>query len=276
MSYPLSSKYKKTVIFVILFLAALQIVVNFSESDPTRRKANVVHRIINAITFPIERGIYLLQLKTHTTVSDYVWLVNVKEENESLKKTIAGLQRRLDELREFEVENQRLRTLLDFKQAQALAAIPATIISKDLSPEFKTIGIDKGEKDGVRTGMAVISPLGVVGKILEAYAHNSAVILVNDPNSTIDVIIQRLRAKAIATGDSWDMMRFKYIEKRFELEKGDTVITSGLAGIYPKGLTVGTIAEIKSDPNQLFQDVTLKPSVDFDTLEEVLVLTGPL
>jgi rod shape-determining protein MreC len=151
--------------------------------------------------------------------------------------------------------------------------IAAEVIGQDPSSWFKSVTLNKGEKDGVRKGMAVISPEGVIGQILKTAPHYSTVLLITDYNSAIDSIIQRTRAKAIVEGKGENRCQLKYLLRTEEVMVGDVVVTSGLSGNFPKGLMMGEVRKVEKG-HGVFQYAELVPSVDLTKLEEVLVIAG--
>ena len=205
---------------------------------------------------------------------DYVFLVHLQKENTLLKQRIAELQKEIGELREMALANERLQNLLQFREKISPSMIAAEVIGQDPSSWFKSVTINKGEKDGVRKGMAVISPEGVIGQILKTAPHHSTVLLITDYNSAIDSIVQRTRAKAIVEGKGENRCQLKYLLRTEEVIVGDIVVTSGLSGNFPKGLMVGEIRKVEKEGQGIFQYAELVPSVDLTKLEEVLVITG--
>jgi rod shape-determining protein MreC len=154
--------------------------------------------------------------------------------------------------------------------------IGAEVIGQDPSSWFKSVTIDKGERDGVKKGMAVISPAGVIGQVLKTAPHYTTVLLITDYNSAVDSIVQRTRAKAIVEGKGENRCQLKYLLRTEEVAVGDVVVTSGLAGNFPKGLMVGEIKKVDKKGHGVFQYAELAPSVDLAKLEEVFVIMEPI
>jgi len=203
----------------------------------------------------------------------YVSLTQVQQENEKLKRQVAELQNENHQMKEMALANVRLRSLLEFRQQLVTSMIGAEVIGQDPSPWFKSVTIDKGEKQGLRKGMAVISPEGVVGQILKTSPYYATVLLITDYNSAIDAIVQRTRAKGIVEGKEGNQCQLKYLLRSEDVEPGDVVITSGLDGKFPKGLMVGEIQKIDKRHFGVFQYAELVPKVDLARLEEVFVIT---
>jgi rod shape-determining protein MreC len=207
------------------------------------------------------------------TFQQYLFLVNLQKENEILKQRITELQKESNRKEEAILANERLRKLLEFRDSISTPMVAAEVIGQDPSSWFKSVTINKGEGDGVRKGMAVISPDGVVGQILKAAPHYATVLLVTDYNSAIDSIVQKTRARAIVEGSGENRCQLKYLLRTDEVNVGDVIITSGLGGNFPKGLLIGEIRRVEKKGRGVFQYADLMPSVDLTKLEEVLVIT---
>jgi rod shape-determining protein MreC len=154
--------------------------------------------------------------------------------------------------------------------------VGAEVIGQDPSSWFKSVTIDRGERDGVKKGMAVISPAGVIGQVLKTAPHYASVLLITDYNSAVDSVVQRTRAKAIVEGKGENRCQLKYLLRAEEAAVGDIVVTSGLGGNFPKGLMVGEINKVDKKGHGVFQYAELVPSVDLTQLEEVFVIMEPL
>jgi rod shape-determining protein MreC len=173
---------------------------------------------------------------------------------------------------ESELACQRLRKLLEMKSELPHSMLPARVVGLDPSGWFKTVFINKGTRDGVSKGMAVIAPEGIVGRIIGASGRYAKVLLIIDRSSDIDALVQRTRSRGIVEGETRESCRFKYIVRKADIKIEDTVISSGLDGLFTKGLRVGSISEISKPSSGLFQEVKVRPFVDFTRLEEVLVI----
>jgi rod shape-determining protein MreC len=202
----------------------------------------------------------------------YFFLVSVAEENERLHKeaqTAFALAHRNEELMQ---ANDRLRQLLNLDQELQLPTVAAQVVGKDPSPWFQTILVDKGREDGVEIGFPVINPQGVVGLIVDSTAHYAKVMLITDPNSAVDAVVQKSRARGIIKGGTSGYCVFNYVLRKYDVEVGDSVISSGMDGVFPKGTPIGRVAEVLKQDAGIFQDVTVTPFVDFERLEEVLIV----
>ena len=223
-------------------------------------------------TSPVQQAATFVIKTVHGVFQHYVFLVHLQKENELLRKRMAELQEENHQAKEMVLAHERLRKLLEFRERMPTSTIAAQVIGQDPTSWFKSVTINKGEKDGVNKGMAVISPEGVIGQILKTSPDYATVLLMTDYNSAIDAIVQRTRAKAIVEGKEENRCQLKYLLRTEEVEVGDIVITSGLGGIFPKGLTIGEVRSVDKKGHGVFQYADLVPSVDLTKLEEVLVL----
>jgi rod shape-determining protein MreC len=205
----------------------------------------------------------------------YFDLVSVAKENRVLRNQLAEATAKSVDYEEIRLANNRLRDLLHFQKQMPQDVVAAEVIGKDPSPWSKTVIIDKGLADGLRKGFPVLVPLGVVGLVTEAAAHYAQVLLIIDRNSAVDALVQRTRARGIVRGQASNRCGFEYALRKDDIQVGDTVVSSGLDGVYPKGLLVGTVSSVIRRNSGMFQDVTVTPRVDFEKIEEVLVVLAP-
>jgi rod shape-determining protein MreC len=205
----------------------------------------------------------------------YFFLVETAKENDNYKKLLSHAVERNNMYKELKLSNSRLRSLLDFQKTITNKIIAAEVIGKDPSPWFKTIMINKGKDDGVKKGSAVVIPEGIVGQVAEVSLHNSKVLLIIDPNSAVDALVQRSRARGIIKGGFSDQCVFKYVLRKKGVAVGDTVVSSGLDGVFLKGFRVGQVSGVVKPNSGIFQEVTVTPCVDFEKLEEVLIVLNP-
>ena len=231
-----------------------------------------INRIIIAFVGPFQGAV------THSvnSVQDiwfhYFYLVSAAKENRTLKKAVNESIAEKNRYNEIELSNTRLRNFLNFQTTKSGKVLAAEVVGKDPSPWFKTIIINKGEADGVQKGYPVVVPEGIAGKIIEVSDHYSKVLLITDRNSGVDALVQRSRARGIVVGESTDQCFFEYVLRKKDVVPGDNVITSGMDGIYPKGLRIGIVHKVVKRDAGMFQAVKIFPYVDFEKLEEVLVI----
>ncbi len=198
--------------------------------------------------------------------------VRMKEENIALRWRAKELSREVAELRDAKNENQRLRRLLNFKESSGHTLLPAQVVGRDSRHWYGSVVIDRGTRDGVRPDMAVISDEGVVGKVIESAPDLSTVMLIVDKQSRIGGIVERTRENGVVEGTSFNTCRLSYLPRPAKVRAGDRVLTSGLGGIYPKGLYIGECAGVYEGEYGLYTCADISPGVNFSALEEVLVL----
>jgi rod shape-determining protein MreC len=191
-----------------------------------------------------------------------------------LRRELREQKREVARLGEVQLENERLRKLLSFRPEVETEVVTARVVGADALGLSRSLAIDRGTLDGVRKGAAVLAPEGVVGQVLLAGRHAARVLLITDHNSGVDGIVQRTRARGIVEGALGGGCGLKFVKRTERLEVGDLVVTSGMDGIFPKGLPIGHIASIDKRGQSLFQYATVEPTVDFGRLEEVLVARG--
>jgi rod shape-determining protein MreC len=206
--------------------------------------------------------------------SGYIGLRNVKAENVELKRQLAAAQIAAQEQRALADRARGFQRLLELRDHLTLATTAAEIIGAAASPDFRTLTIDKGTRDGLRPDMAVIAPEGVVGRLVVPSARSAKVQLLIDRNAAAGVIVERTRAQGVVVGGSDDRLQMQFVSEVADLAVGDVVVTSGIDTIYPKGLVVGRI-EVVEKNGPAFKRIVVKPAVDFSRLEEVLVVLTP-
>ena len=225
-----------------------------------------------AISGFLERIITGTFRSIESTANHYILLINTERENDRLKEENARLKLESAVMNELLIENERLRDALKFKQLNSPASIMAQVIGKEVSPISATITINKGADSGIRKDMAVITPSGIVGRVQAVLSGSSKVLLLTDPASTLAVRVQRNREEGLLEGKLINCA-LKYVSYYVDIQRGDLLVTSGLDGIYPKGLAVATVVKVIKREASAFQAVVAEPVVRFSRMEEVLVLT---
>ena len=207
--------------------------------------------------------------------NQYFFLVSAAKDNQQLKQELGQRLQQLNRCSELGLANDRLRHLLGFEPDTQLPMIAAQVVGKDPSPWSKTVIVNKGTRDGVRQSDPVVIPEGVVGVVVEVSSSYAKVLLLIDPNSAVDALVQKTRARGIVKGGGAGYCVFDYVLRKHAISVGDTVVSSGLDGVFPKGLRVGRISEIVRQNAGIFQRVSVTPYVDFEVLEEVLIISKP-
>jgi len=203
---------------------------------------------------------------------DYVDLRGLQEENKGLQRETATQKRRIDQLEEQALETQRLQALLAMRQASRAEFLTARVIGKDATNWFKTILLDRGSLEGVRRNQPVLAPDGLVGRVVEVTPTSAKVQLLTDPVNAVGGLIQRTRVTGIVSGNLGAGARVRYLPLMADVVVGDQVVTSGMGGVFPKGIPIGRITAVDRRSGALFQEASLQSAVDLSRLEEVLIL----
>ena len=202
---------------------------------------------------------------------NYFALRSARKDREDLRRENDALKLRIAQLEGKAAETDRLAALLHFRQLQSdVPMVAARVIGGSAVPASLTIEIDRGEKDGIRQSMGVITPDGVVGKVSEAYAHTSQVLLLTDQRSGVGAMLADSRIQSPVGGVGEPLITMKYVPNDDDVSVGERVITSGMDRIFPRDLPVGTITEIRAGVP--FKQIRIKPAANLEKLEEVLVL----
>lgn len=201
----------------------------------------------------------------------FMTLLAVKENMELKKKLGKALEIR-NRYEALELENKRLKKLVNYSDGVQDVYAAARIVGRDPSPFFKTIIIDKGAKHSIIKGRPVLVPEGIVGQISEVAANYSRVLLIIDRNSSVDALVRNSRVRGIVKGNNAEYCSFVYASRKDTIKEGELIVSSGLDQVFPKGLKIGRVLKMKKVHSRLFQDITVQTSVDFDRIEEVLVL----
>jgi len=234
--------------------------------------------VLEAVTFGIfsevQRGVSSGVNSVRHFWGGYVGLRQTQIENEELKRQLAEAQVALQAQRALADRARGLEKLLELKDRISLQTTAAEIIGAAATPDFRTVTIDKGTRDGLRQDMAIISPAGVVGRVVVPSARSAKVQLLIDRNAAAGALIERSRAQGVVVGAGDERLRLEYVSEAADIVTGDIVVTSGIDGIYPKGFVIGRVDSVeKSGP--AYKRITVKPAVDFSSIEEVLVVTTP-
>ncbi len=264
------SKKMVIVVGVILFFTVNIIILSVTSRQ--RYPVSGLGRVVIVIVAPFQEAFSRLFQFVGDIWDHYFYLVSTAGENERLKQNLNRALEQNTRYREIELSNIRLRDLLDFKQSMNRQVLSAEVIGKDPSPWFKSVIIDKGRVDGLDIGFPVVVPQGIVGQVTDASAYYAKVLLIIDQNNAVDGLVQRTRARGIIKGAPAADCIFKYVLRKNEIQAGDTIISSGLDGVFPKGLRIGRVAGVIKRSSGIFQEVSVTPFADFEKIEEVLVI----
>jgi rod shape-determining protein MreC len=239
----------------------------------SRAGVPVLEQITFGIFSEVQRGMSSGVSGIRSAWSGYINLRHVKAENDDLKRQLAAAQVDGQEQRALADRTRGLQKLLELRNHVPLATTAAEIIGAAATPDFRTVTIDKGKGDGLRPDMAVISPAGVVGRVVVPSTRSAKVQLIIDRNAAAGALVERSRAQGVIVGEG-DALRLDYVSEVADIVVGDLVVTSGIDGIYPKGFVIGRVDSVEKSGGA-YKRITVKPSVDFSALEEVLVVVTP-
>ncbi|HTK86582.1 MAG TPA: rod shape-determining protein MreC [Nitrospiraceae bacterium] len=259
----------------ILLLLALLLSVIFLLPKQTRSVLQTVGQPISAVVFlPIE-ALTTLEQSVIGLWQEYVALRHVREDNRQLRRDLEVLQRQNSDLRESAIAAQRLESLLEFKEQFVPHTVAARVMGRDSTNWYSSVILNKGDRDGIRPEMGVMTSAGIVGRVVKTGPFSSIVLLVTDPHNAITGIIQRSRDEGIVEGTSQGRARIKYLPLLANIRVGDIVVTSGLTGGFPRGIVIGTVLTMQKEEGELFQSAEIAPQADLSKLEEVLIITVP-
>jgi rod shape-determining protein MreC len=226
---------------------------------------------ISAIT-PAEKAVVHTQRGILGGWSNYFYLRGVRKENRDLREQIEQMRLEQVRLQQDALQARRLQALFDFKEQFISQTLAAQVIGSSGSDQSRLLYIDKGSDDGVKVDQAVISPDGIVGKILRVLPSTSQVLMINDQLSGVGATMEKTRLQGILAGTPNGTLVIKYIMKDEKIEPGETVVTSGGDRIFPKGLPIGKVAEA-SGGKDIFLNIRVTPAANLSRIEEVLVVT---
>jgi rod shape-determining protein MreC len=259
----------------VLFLAVtLGQILLISAQVNTKSGVPVIERVTFGVFSEVQRGLSGGFSGIRNVWTGYIGLRHLKVENDALKRDLASAQVAVQEQRALADRTRGLERLLDLREHLQLKTVAAEIIGAAATPDFRTLTIDRGTRDGVRADMSVIAPAGVVGRLVVPSVRSAKVQLLIDRNAAAGAIIERTRAQGVVVGSGDDKLRLDYVSEVFDVVAGDIVITSGIDGIYPKGFIIGRIESVERVGGS-YKRILVKPAVDFSALEEVLVVLTP-
>lgn len=236
-----------------------------------KEEANFLEKSFRFLAYPVQKNLQRIVTWIQEIGESYFFLMGVQEENKNLRRQINELRQEITRLQEIILKEERLRKLYAL---QPKSGIVVQIIGRDPSSWFKSLLVDKGKSAGVEKDMVAIGVGGVVGRVINVSTQTAKILLITDPNSAVDVLIQRSRAQGILEGNVEDYCILKYVPKGEDIQVGDKVLTSGIGGIFPKGLMIGTVRRVDKKRAGIFQYVEVSPAVDFAKLEELLIIHG--
>ncbi len=225
-----------------------------------------------SITAPGLRALESLGRRGRDLWLGYIDLVGARQENVQLHRSLEEYRQKEIQFQEAQQALTRLEALLTLKRQVALPVIGARVIAYDSSLWSRCALIDQGKAQGVKTGLPVLAPEGIVGRVVEVFPQYAKVMLIVDRKSGADAMVQRSRVRGILQGQGGNRCSLNFVPKSADVQVGDLVLASGLTGIYPKGLLFGKLTKADKKSPGVFQEIEVTPAVDLSALEEVLVI----
>jgi rod shape-determining protein MreC len=260
-------------VLFVLGCLALPILV-FLANGRRPRTPNWLDRVVITLTAPVEHALVVVAFGVTDAFGNYIWLRHVREESLTLRREMLRQRGELQLFAEAQAENTRLRALLDYAdKTPGLKLLAAPVIAVGPSQHSHTLRIARGTNDGVRRGMPVIAPEGIVGTVAQATGSYADVALIVGPQSAVPALSARTRGRSTVrgTGDI-NRCRLDYALRTDELQEGDWVLTAGGEGFFPKGLRIGRVGAVQRKATGMFIGAEVLPAVQFNDLDEVLVV----
>lgn len=260
-------------IIVTVIILILLVILTNTENSNLSYIENVANKLVN----PIQNGLTYLKNKIHGNSSFFTNINDLQAENEELQARNNELEEALREFETIKAENQTLKEYLNLTEKYSdYTTVAADVISRDISNYSKTIVINAGTKSGIQENMTVIAAEGLVGYVISATDSTSKVQTIIDSSSNTSSILSSSRDSVVCKGILDDNTNLKavYIPTDATVAQGDTVETSGLGGIYPKGIYIGTVSKVENTTNLNDRYAFVETAVDFNKLETVLVITN--
>ena len=258
----------------LLFAVTLGHIILISAQVNSRAGVPVIEAAVFGAFAEVQRVVSAGVSSARHAWSGYVSLRRVKTENEELTRELAHVRLELQQQRALVDRSRALQTLLGLRDQSQVPTMAAAIIAAGATPDFRTVTIDKGSRDGVRSDMAVIAPGGVVGRVVVPSLRAAKVQLLIDRNAAAGALVERSRAQGVVVGGGDDRLRLDYVSEVADVVTGDIVMTSGIDGIFPKGFVIGRVVGVEKSGGA-YSRIVVAPAVDFRALEDVLVVLTP-
>ena len=266
------TRIRAPLVFVVLAILATMAMVADRGAEAPKDALPWWQSVVLEAAAPLQSLVSKPAATISDTWSHYVSLIGVGEENEALRERISLLEDENLQFREALVTSGHLERIAAMANEFDTPMLPSQVVGLDVSPLFRSALVDRGTEQGVRPGNPVITNKGVVGMVTAASGHAARTMLVMDRQSTVDGIVQRSRTRGLIPGRGRDDLQFEFVGRGADVQIGDVIITSGLGGIYPKGLRLGAVVSLSDPGGALMQHASVQPAVDFGRLEQVFVM----
>lgn len=266
--------HKSGIIGIIITIVILIFIVVFSNGE---NNASFIENFASKLVMPVQNGLTYLKNKISGNDTFFTDISKLKEENQELKTKNSELEQSLRELENIKTENSMLKEYLNLTDKYGeYKTIPAYVINRDISNYTKTIIINVGTDDGIKENMTVIADQGLVGHIVSVTNSTAKVQTIVDTGSSVSCMMSATEDSIVCKGtlDSHNELKAMYIPTDYNMIQGDSVETSGLGGIYPKGIHIGTVKKVENTKNITDRYAVIETAVDFDKLSTVLVINN--
>ncbi len=263
-------RYRTYALLVSVLVVSLLLLSLGNRGGGARRPGDLIAVVIT----PLETALTTIHRSAVGVWSAYLVWKSVRRENQALRSEVERLHVRSLQVDETQKENLRLRRLLALRDRLPLSTVAGEVIAKEWGGWVRSVTVNRGRSDGIARLTPAIVPEGLFGRVVEVRARAAVVQLLNDPSSAVAVMVQRTRTAGVAEGDPMGTVRLKFMARDGGIQVGDLVVTSGLGGVFPKGLPVGWVTAVEDRGSALFHYAKLAPVADFARVEEVLLLTG--
>ncbi len=267
-----SKRYQLLLYVLVVFILTS---VFFGVKAEHQQLFSAAERGIMTLAYPFQKTADLAIDCCNSIIGDYVKLIHVNRENQALKNRIVNLERQLIAREESQRQNLQLRKLLNFQEEHQLSphTTIANVIGRDASGFSRLIFIDHGTRDLIKIHDPALTPGGIVGQVIMTSPFSAKIMLITDSNSSCDVLVQRTRERGVLQGDNQELCWLSYLMRSADIQIGDKIITSGMDGVYPKGIPVGTVVSVDRVNGSLCQKIAVRPFANLSGMEEIIVAT---
>jgi len=260
------------VVAFMLLLTVISMVVDRRSLAAGGRELPWWQAVVLEVAAPIERIVSAPFDGIRDFYENYVDLIGVRSENRRLRRRISEIESENLQFREALVSSGHLGRIASMRDEVEIPMLPAEVVGLDVTPWFRSVLVDRGSQHGVEPGYPVITHEGVVGVVTVTSEHAAKTMLLLDRQSAVDALVQRSRARGVLRGVGRDRLEFEFVVRGADVVAGDEIVTSGLGGIYPKGLRLGRVSELREAGGRLMRIAVIEPAVDLGQLEQVFVM----
>lgn len=265
---------RRIAVFLVLLLVALVLLTSQTRTAD-RREVGAVGTAVLTLLLPVQAEMVRIADGVGRAWARLAEIGRLRVENARLRASVEALEQDVAALREDAARTRQLERLLAFRDAGRHQGLAARVTARDPSRWFATVLVDRGSRDGVTRNAPVVAPEGVVGRVIEVTPLAARVLLIADSRSAVGVVIQGSRDAGVVEGRSGPLLHLRYLSRAAQVRPGDLVVTSGLGGVFPRGLVVGRIVKVVREEGELLQEAEVEPAAALDRLEDVLILLPP-